>query len=135
MSVEDTATTMLATADAQAYFGGSLDSDRAFIEHIYLNTLNKTPADDAAGIDYWLGTLANGDSRGHVISALVSAAQQPENAGAAQDLFNERLAISNYAADKLTDAPDNYGVVLGFNDDLNGLTLVGGASAIIDSLL
>jgi len=135
MSVEDTATTMLATADAQAYFGGSLDSDRAFIEHIYLNTLNKTPADDAAGINYWLGTLASGDSRGYVISALVSAAQQPENAGAAQDLFNDRLAISNYAADKLTDAPDNYGVVLGFNDDLKGLTLVGGATAIIDSLL
>ena len=135
MSVEDTATTMLATADAQAYFGGSLDSDRAFIEHIYLNTLNKTPADDAAGIDYWLGTLASGDSRGYVISALVSAAQQPENAGAAQDLFNERLAISNYAADKLTDAPDDYGVVLGFNDDLKSLTLVGGASALIDSLL
>ena len=134
LSVEDTAATMLATPDAQAYFGSSLDSDQAFIEHIYLNTLNKTPTDDVAGINYWVGTLANGDSRGSVIAALVIAAQQPGNAGEAQNLFNERISISNYAADALADVPENYGVVLGFSEALQGLTLIGGASASIDSL-
>lgn len=42
------ASAMLATQDAQYYFGDSLNSNQAFIEHIYLNTLNKTVNDDPA---------------------------------------------------------------------------------------
>ncbi len=39
-----TANTMLETSDAKDYFGSSLDTNQAFIEHIYKNTLNKTYA-------------------------------------------------------------------------------------------
>jgi len=79
---------MLATDAASNYFGTSLDSDQNFIEHIYLNTLGKTYAEDTAGVDYWVSQLSAGTSRGDVVANLITAAQSPENAGAAQDQFN-----------------------------------------------
>jgi hypothetical protein len=99
-----TANTMLATADAKAYFGTSLDTNQAFIEHIYLNTLGKTYAQDTAGVDYWVGRLNNGESKGDIIAALITAAQSTANAGDAQDAFNNKVAVSDYAAQKLETA-------------------------------
>ena len=41
-----TATEMLGSPAAIEYFGTSLNTDQAFIEHIYSNTLGKTLQDD-----------------------------------------------------------------------------------------
>lgn len=64
---------MIETSDSKTYFGSSLNSNQAFIEHIYLNTLNKTIAQDPSGIAYWKGLLDNGSSRGEVVASLVNA--------------------------------------------------------------
>lgn len=98
------ADTMLATDAARIYFGNSLDSDQAFIEHIYLNTLGKTYEDDPSGINYWVNRLSSGESRGSVVDALIYAAQQPENAGPAQDMFNFKVCVSDFTADNVATA-------------------------------
>jgi len=100
-SVASAATDMLASAPAQEYFGSALDSNQAFIEHIYLNTFNKTVADDAEGIQFWVDALEAGASRGEIVAGIVQAATDPANAGAAQDQFLNRVAVSNYTSDNL----------------------------------
>lgn len=118
-SAADIAALMLATPAAQAYFGDSLDSDQAFIEHIYLNTLGKTYADDAEGIDYWVGRLEAGEDRGALIAELVVAAQHPDFAGTpAQQQFLNRVEVSDYTADTLFNAPADFATSLGFDGDL-----------------
>lgn len=123
------ATAMLATPDAQTYFGDSLDSDQAFIEHIYLNTLNKTVDDDADGIAYWVDQLESGASRGAVVAALVEAIESygpdgensdPEDAAtvAAYTQFTNRVEVSNYMADNVFNPPVNYAQSTAFDKDL-----------------
>ena len=92
---------MLASAPAQEYFGAALDSDQAFIEHIYLNTFNKTAEDDPEGIQFWVDALEGGQSRGEIVAGIVQAATDPQNAGPAQDQFLNRVAVSDYTADNL----------------------------------
>ena len=58
-SAAEVAQQMLDTVDAQEYFGTALDEDKAFIEHIYINTLGKTYEDDAEGIDFWVARSTN----------------------------------------------------------------------------
>ena len=103
-TISEVASKMLATDAAQTYFGTSLDSDQDFIEHIYLNTLGKTYAEDTAGVDYWVSQLTAGTSRGDVVANLITAAQSAENAGAAQDQFNNKVAVSDYVADTIESA-------------------------------
>lgn len=100
-SVAAAATDMLASAPAQEYFGSALDSSQAFIEHIYLNTFGKTVADDPTGIQFWVDALEGGQSRGEIVAGIVQAATDPVNAGAAQDQFLNRIAVSNYTSDNL----------------------------------
>jgi len=102
-----TANVMLATDAAKSYFGSSLDTAQAFIEHIYKNTLNKTVTDDPDGIAYWVNELST-KSRGEVVVALINAAKLPENKGDAQDQFNNRVAVSNHMADTVETAPADY---------------------------
>ena len=102
-SMTVTANVMLNTDPAKAYFGATLYDNQAFIEHIYFHTLGKTYTEDPAGVDYWVGELYGGKSKGEVIAALIVAAQLPENAGAAQDQFNNKVQVSNYCADTITD--------------------------------
>jgi len=131
------ATAMLATPDAQSYFGSSLDSDQAFIEHIYLNTLNKTNADDAAGITFWVDLLTGGQSRGEVVTGIIEAAQDPVNAGAAQDQFNNRVAVSDYTADTLAGVPADYATSLAFDGALvvtDDAATVTAAEAAVDAI-
>ena len=116
LSLAETADTMLATPDAQDYFGDKLNDDKAFVEWIYQNTFDKTYEDDPDGIDYWVGELAT-KSRGEVVAGIVTAAESPENAGPAQDQFLHRVTVSNFAAEHIEKAPENYGKVLGFKDD------------------
>lgn len=118
-SAADIAALMLATPAAQAYFGDSLDSDQAFIEHIYLNTLGKTYEDDAEGIDYWVGRLEAGADRGALIAELVVAAQHEDFAGTpAQQQFLNRVEVSDYTADTLFNAPADFATSLNFGADL-----------------
>lgn len=91
------ANTMLTTDAAATYFGTSLSTNQAFIEHIYLNTLGKTYAQDTTGVDGWVAYLST-HTRGETVNALIYAAQHSSNAGAAQDQFNNRVSASNYYA-------------------------------------
>ena len=95
------ATNMLATEAAKEYFGSALTSDEAFIKHIYKNTLNKTEVEDPEGINFWVKALKSGVSRGTVVAELIKAAQDPKNKGASQDLFNNKVALSDYTAGKV----------------------------------
>lgn len=99
------ADTMLATGAARDYFGATLDDDQAFIEFIYENTLGKTYAQDPDGVDYWVGELASGKSKGQVVSSLVNAVMDPQYTGdPAQNRFINRVTVCNYAADNIPSA-------------------------------
>jgi len=118
LSVAEMASSMLMTNDARNYFGNSLDSNRAFVEHIYLNTLNKSPSDDPEGISYWVSLLNSGTSRGQMVANFVNAATDPVNAGNAQNQFINRVEVSNYMADNVSSVPDNYTVITSFSGTL-----------------
>lgn len=118
LTAAEIADAMLATSDATTYFGTSIDTNQAFIEHIYLNTLNKTYAQDTAGVDYWVGLLNAGATRGEVVAGLVTAAQDAANAGDAQDQFNNRVAVSDYTAATLATAPADYATSTSFSSGL-----------------
>ena len=107
--LSDGATQMLDTQAATDYFGTSLDTDQAFIEHIYLNTLGKTYAEDTEGVDYWVGRLADGESRGAVVATLIEAVytyadSTDATTKAAYDQFVNRVEVSDYCADTLDGA-------------------------------
>ncbi|MCA1794521.1 MAG: hypothetical protein LC660_11770 [Desulfobacteraceae bacterium] len=125
------ATEMLDTTDARAYFGASLDTNRAFIEHIYLNTLNKTPEDDTVdGIGFWTGRLDAGQTRGAVVAELVGVIKEyappdglyydPDDAAtiAAYNQFTNRVEISNYMADTVFDTPSDYDTSTAFDKEM-----------------
>jgi hypothetical protein len=95
------ANAMLDTDAAKEYFGDTINDNQKFVEFIYLNTLGKTITDDPDGIAYWVAELEAGKSKGEVSVALISATQDPANAGNAQDQFNNKVAVSNDAANKI----------------------------------
>lgn len=124
---------MLNTAPAKTYFGTTLSNNLEFIKHIYLNTLGKTYAEDAPGIDYWVSELEVGKSKGEVIAALISAAQHSANAGVAQNRFNNKIEVSNYCSDKIsayTDLDTFTGFISSVTDDAASVTA---AKALIDT--
>ena len=51
---------MLGSPAAIEYFVDSLNTEQAFVEHIYNNTLGKTIEDDPADIAYWVDQLRSG---------------------------------------------------------------------------
>ena len=127
-SVAQVANIMLETEDAKKYFANSLDSNQAFIEHIYLNTLNKTISDDPNGISYWTDQLRT-KTRGEVVSELVSIIDSYSPSGAnfnpndtktiaAYNQFINRVDVSNYYANTLLTAPADYATSTSFNADL-----------------
>jgi hypothetical protein len=130
-SMSTSANDMLDTDASKDYFGSSLDTNQAFIEFIYANTLNKTYEEDKGGVDYWTSLLEgeNALSRGEVVSKLIDAidsyAPTGENYDAtdtatinAYNQFTNRVEVSNYTADTIETAPDDYATSLGFNEDL-----------------
>lgn len=139
---------MLDTTDAQTYFGSSLDTNQAFIEHIYLNTLNKTSAQDADGIAYWTGLLDSGMSRGDVVAQLVSVIEDYAPDGpsydptdtatvAAYNQFANRVTVSNYMADTVYGTPDDYATTTAFDKDLpvtDDSATVTAATQLIDGM-
>ena len=131
-----TADEMLATSDAQAYFGDSLASNQDFIEHIYLNTLNKTVEDDAEGISYWVDLLDNGATRGEVVVGLVEAVASYADSTdpvtkAAHDQFMNRVEVSDYMADTVSAAPSDYETSTSFGGDL---VVTDDATTVTDSI-
>ncbi len=99
------ARSMLDSQAAKKYFGPALDSNQAFIEHIYLNTLGKDYEDDPNGINFWVAALNGGMSKGEIITSLINATQNPKCAGAAQDLFNNKVTVSNYTSNTIDTVP------------------------------
>jgi hypothetical protein len=96
-----TANAMLETDAAKTYFGDTINDNQKFIEFIYLNTLGKSATDDPTGVAYWVAELEAGKSKGEVSVALIDATQDPANAGNAQDQFNNKVAVSNDASNKI----------------------------------
>ncbi|HKK99986.1 MAG TPA: DUF4214 domain-containing protein [Desulfotignum sp.] len=141
------AAAMLDTPDARAYFGTSLDSSQAFIEHIYQNTLNKTIADDAEGIAFWTGLLDAGKTRGEVVAELVGVIENYAPDGpnydpadtatvAAYDQFANRVEIANYMADNIYETPLDYATSTAFDKDMpvtNDRATVSEAKSRIDN--
>lgn len=121
------ATQMLETSAAISYFGTAISSNQDFIEHIYLNTLNKSVTDDSEGISFWVNSLDKGLSRGFVVSELISAINDSANSGDAQDQFNNRVEVSNYTANTINEAPSDYATSLSFN---SGLTVTSDSTTI-----
>jgi V8-like Glu-specific endopeptidase len=115
-----TADIMLGTTAAKTYFGSTVNSDLEFIEHIYRNTLGKTYDEDIEGVNFWVNELAQGKTRGEVVAALITAAQHPDNSSAAQNQFNNRVEVSNYAADTLLKFTD----YTTFSSFITGVTAV-----------
>lgn len=121
---------MLDTTDAATYFGTSLATNQAFVEHIYLNTLNKTVAQDATGIAYWVDLLDAGHTRGEVVSGLVSAVADYATSTdattlAAYNQFTNRVAVSDYTADTLATAPSDYATSTSFSSGLTVTDAIG----------
>lgn len=131
---------MLDTEAARTYFGASLETNQAFIKHIYLNTLNKTINDDPEGIAFWVGQLNAGKTRGEVVASLVGVIDSygPEGENydpedevtiAAYNQFTNRVAVSNYMANSVQDPPANwqtstqFAVTGGLNVTFDGATV------------
>jgi hypothetical protein len=123
------AAAMLDTPDARTYFGASLDTNQAFIEHIYQNTLNKTIADDPDGIAFWTGRLEGGATRGEVVAELVGVIENyapdgpsydPDETAtvAAYNQFANRVEVSNYMADRVFDTPSDYATSTAFDKEM-----------------
>lgn len=105
----ETAGLMLATDAAKDYYGSSMNSNDAFIKFVYLNTFGKSYEDDKAGIDAWVAYLNDsGKSRGEVVAEMIVEAVDPKNAGAAQDLFNNKVEVSNYMAENVYNNPADW---------------------------
>jgi hypothetical protein len=127
--MESAADAMLDTDAAKNYFGENLNTSQAFIEHIYLNTLNKTIADDSEGIKYWTNLLDTGTSRGGAVASLVGAINDyapdgpyynPDDTStvAAYNQFTNRVEVSNYMADNVYAPPHDWETSTSFNDGL-----------------
>ncbi|MGB3751206.1 MAG: hypothetical protein WA945_06525, partial [Arcobacteraceae bacterium] len=126
------ANAMLDTDAAKEYFGASLDSDAAFVEHIYANTLNKAGADvDAAGKAGWVEFLETGSSRGEMVTLLIEAVKEYEVGGSKYDdadqatkdaaqQFANRVEVSDYTAETLdTIAVEDIDSTLSFDGALD----------------
>ena len=57
LSMADIANAMLNTNAAKEYFGGNLNTDEKFINHIYENVLGKGAGVDKEGKAFWINKL------------------------------------------------------------------------------
>jgi hypothetical protein len=133
-NIATAATAMLDTDAARYYFGGSLNSNQAFIEHIYINTLSKTYEDDPAGINYWAELLESGkNTRGEVVAIMVDVIkdyappQYPGDPGglyyneddhaaiAAYNQFTNQVEVCNYMAETVDFTPVDWETLTSFS--------------------
>lgn len=103
---------MLEEDAAIEYFGTSLLTDKAFVDHIYKNTLNKGEGVDEAGKAVWVEFLATGASRGEMVVEMIKNIKDYQVGGAkyatadqvtkdAAQQFANRVEVSDYTADTL----------------------------------
>jgi hypothetical protein len=139
---------MLRTDAAENYFGANLNTNQSFIEHIYLNTLNKTISDDFDGISYWVNMLDTGTTRGQAVVKLVDAINDYAPGGpyydpddiatvVAYNQFTHRVEISNYMADNVYTTPNDWETSTSFSHGLivtDDPATFFAATAIVESL-
>jgi hypothetical protein len=118
---------MLTDALAIEYFGDSLNSNRAFIEHIYLNTFGRTYEEDPTGIDFWVSKLDEGFSRGFIVNELIAAIKREPDESPALQQFLNRVEISNYYAERVD------GGFPEFNFGPNGLDITNDPNSVSDA--
>lgn len=110
-TLDDAVAVMLDTPEVRDYFGANLNTNQAFIEHIYQNTLNKTISDDFDGIRFWVELLDAGIPRSWAVAALAVSIRDyapdgvfydPDDAPTlvAHRQFTNRVRISNFIAEK-----------------------------------
>ena len=120
---------MLGSDAVAKYFDVSSMEDMSnedFIGTIYRNTLNKTidgsdgTIEDASGIAYWNGRLTGETgakmSRDEMIVQFITIAQKSTTVSGQQ--FSNRVDVSNYMADVVETAPDDYETSTSFTGDL-----------------
>ena len=118
-SAFEVAEAMIDSPAGQAYFGDSIDENKAFIEHIYLNTLGKTAEEDPDGVAFWTGLLDDGMPRGEAVVKFIEIVQSDESiheggdlnaaiiphAVKAQEQFENRTVVSTTMADHVQSVP------------------------------
>jgi hypothetical protein len=121
---------MLNDPSAIAYFGESINSNQAFIEHIYFNTFGRTLEDDPTGIAFWVSALDAGYSRGFIVTEMITALKRDEpNDSPALNQFLNRVEVSNYYADEVEEGlEESY-----FKDD--GLQVTDDTSSVTTAKL
>ena len=95
---------MLKSDAAIAYYGGSIDQDRDFVEMIYKNILGKDYSQDPDGINAWVKHLQLGNSRGDTLVKLFDVASSAAARAAdpvAAAVFENKTEISKYMAEKI----------------------------------
>ncbi|MFO7727723.1 MAG: DUF4214 domain-containing protein [Desulfonatronovibrio sp.] len=136
------ATAMLDTDAARNYFGGSLDTNQAFIEHIYINTLNKTYEEDPVGITYWVNQLNDGKTRGEVVAQLVGVIKDYAPGGLYYDpadqlainayyQFTNRVEVCDYMADNVWNTPEDWETSTSFS---NGLVVTNDPATVVTAM-
>jgi len=131
---------MLGSDAVKTYFGNTITEDADFIANIYKNTLNKSAdgADDTIkdpnGIEYWTARLT-GDTKGpqltraEMIVEFIKVANASTTPSGTQ--FSNRVSVSDYAAENLTDAPEGYKELLSFhNNGDKGLVVTDTATGV-----
>jgi hypothetical protein len=137
------ASAMLDTDAAWNYFGADLNTNQAFIEHIYREALNKAISDDFDGISYWVNMLNAGTTRGEVVAKLIRAINDyapdgpyydPNDAAtvAAYNQFMNRVEISNYMADNVYAPPNDWEKTTSFNA---GMAVTDDPASVVTAML
>jgi len=103
-------------------------SAQLFVESIYKNLLNKTLADDTAGITAWVKQITDGNSTADVkaavvasiVSAIADHGPNGKTPGDAKTLlavkqFNNKVLVSDSVSDKILVAPSDAATSLGFS--------------------
>ena len=113
LSMADIANAMLNTNAAKEYFGGSLNTDEKFINHIYENVLGKGAGIDKEGKAFWINKLKEGANKGFIASQLLKEALDPkysnstdEATKAAHNLLVNKVLASNMVADSIQNVPN-----------------------------
>ena len=99
---------MLSSPAALAYFNGSIDHDRDFVEMLYKNILGKDYSRDPDGINAWVKHIQLGNSRGDTVAKLFEVATSAIAKAAdpvAAKVFENKTAVSQYMAEKIADIP------------------------------
>ena len=101
---------MLNSDAAIAYYGGSIDQDRDFVEMVYKNILGKDYSQDPDGINAWVKHLQLGNSRGDMLVKLFDVATSAIAKAAdpvAAKVFENKTEISKYMAEKISNISQN----------------------------